>query len=49
MGFPQMIISFVALMAVVAGWVIFGLRMAFISNTEGAIKRLNDEIAKEST
>jgi len=46
MNFIQMIISFIVLMFIICGVIIFFLRRALITSTEGAVKRLNEEIEK---
>ncbi len=45
MEFQSLIISFLVLMFVVCGVVIFVLKRTFVSSTEGAVKRLDEEIA----
>lgn len=45
MEFKGLIFSFIGLMLIVCGAIIFGLHRALVSSTEGAVKRLNDEIA----
>ena len=42
----DLIIKFLFLTALVSGFIIFFLHRTLISSTEGAVKRLNDEIAK---
>jgi len=42
----ELIINFLVLTALVSGVIIFFLHKTLISSTEGAIRRLNDEIAK---
>lgn len=46
MEFTSMIISFVVLMFIICGVIIFVLHRALIAGTEGAVNRLNEEIAK---
>jgi len=46
MEYSGMILSFLGLMFIVCGTIIFGLHRTLVSSTEGAVKRLNDEIAK---
>ncbi|MCA9400770.1 MAG: F0F1 ATP synthase subunit delta [Candidatus Omnitrophica bacterium] len=46
MEFHTLIISFLVLMVIVLVPLIFILRRTLVSSTEGAVKRLNDEIAK---
>lgn len=41
-----LIIQFLVLTAIVSGTIIFFLHRALVSSTEGAVKRLNDEIGK---
>jgi F0F1-type ATP synthase delta subunit len=45
----SLIIQFLVLTALVSGIIIFFLHRTLISSTEGAVKRLNDEIAKATT
>ncbi len=45
MEFTGLILSFLGLMFVVCGAIIFGLHRTLVSSTEGVVKRLNDEIA----
>ena len=49
MEFKGLIFSFLGLMFVVCGAIIFGLHRALVSSTEGVVKRLNDEIAAANT
>ncbi len=49
MEFKWLIISFVGLMVVVCGAIIVALRWTLLSSTEGAVNRLNEEIAKAET
>ena len=44
----EFIIKFLALTAVVSGVIIFFLHRVFVESTEGAISKLNDEIAKSN-
>ncbi len=41
----KLVLSFLALMFIVCGIIFFWLKFTLISSTEGAVKRLNDEIA----
>jgi len=44
MEFSGLIFSFLGLMFIVCGAIIFGLHRALVSSTEGVVKRLNEEI-----
>lgn len=46
MEYTGMIVSFVLLMFIICGAIIFVLHRALIAGTEGAVNRLNEEIAK---
>src|SRR3989304_9235102 len=48
MEYKEMVVSFLVLMFFVCGVIIFVIHRALISSTDGAVKRLNDEIAKAS-
>lgn len=48
MEFHQLILSFIVLTFLVCGVIIYVLRRTFITSTEGAVKRLDDEIEKAS-
>lgn len=45
MEFKSLIFSFVLLMFIICGGIIFWLKRTLVSSTEGAVSRLNDEIA----
>lgn len=49
MEFHWLIINFLILTFIVSGVIIFFLHRTLISSTEGAVKRLNEEIAKANT
>ena len=49
MDFLILILQFLILMFIVCGVIIFFLRRTLVTSTEGAVKRLNDEIARANT